>query len=219
MGKKSKAGSVAKSPSRKKIWSTKEVLASPFAPTMPAPITGTAPALTAMLKRNFASPPLQREPRRSKKLPPDASPAAANGAPRKPAGLIIGINEVTKGLEQDKLALVVLARDVLPSIVVSHIPVLCFTQKAKLVLVPGDGSAIGAAFGMRRMLAFAIAKTTVGATGEFPVANRIFDGAVKFAVEIDYPWLAAAKGKGPLPTLPASKMQPHTAIKKQLEKP
>ncbi len=127
----------------------------------------------------------------------------------------MGVNQVTKELERETLALVVLARDVMPSILVAHIPVLCFTQCAKLVVVPGDGADIGEAFGIRRMLAFAVTKSVELKKEDFPVAADILQNVCSYAVPLEYPWLAAAKGKGPVPSFPEPKMQPHKSILQQ----
>ncbi|MDE1859992.1 MAG: 50S ribosomal protein L7Ae [Candidatus Micrarchaeota archaeon] len=57
-----------------------------------------------------------------------------------------GINEVTKSIERNMAALVILAEDVTPEEVVMHIPTLCEQKKIPFVYVPTKvevGNAVG----------------------------------------------------------------------------
>lgn len=213
MGKKSSTAKsdITKGGTKKKIWGTKQVLASPFAPQMPSPIPGTSDAVQSALKKVFPLPPLRREPRPNKNKQ-NAASKEMTGI-RKPPGFVLGVNEVTKGLERDELHLVVLARDVAPSVLVTHVPILCFLKCVKLIVMPGEGVEIGQLFGVRRVLAFGIPKKVARQRTEYPLATSVLSDTTGYAVRLDYPWLIAARGEGPTPKLPQPLMKPHVSIK------
>lgn len=211
---------------KKKAWGTKQVLASPFAPTFPSPNPSTRNAVLEILLETFPVPFAQRvpKPRPTRPSKPDGTGEASlptdvaldkdiPGAEvtkkcKKPSGLLCGINEVTKALENDHVDIVVVSRDVVPSILVSHLPVLCYLKSAKLVVMPGNGAEMGEILGTRRLLTFAIKRDARDAPEEHSLMKRLAEKLAPFATKLDYPWLAAAKG-GPVPPLPEPMVIPH----------
>lgn len=101
----------------------------------------------------------------------------------------------------------VVARDVVPSMLVAHVPVLCFMTGAQLVVLPGDGSEVGAVFGVRRVLAFAIARQK-DPEQEQDAVDRMLTGLTPLAVKLEFPWLEAGRGKK-VPPFPPVTMVPH----------
>lgn len=198
----------AQAKQKKKAWGSKQVLASPFAPVMPAATPSSREAVLRVLLEVIPTPFAKREARPSRKSltaqPVSGSVTAApvkQAPPRKsckkPAGLLAGLNEVTRGLERGEVSLVVVARDVTPALLVAHIPVLCFVCGAALVVMPGDGTDVGEVLGTRRVLALGVRKMGEGEMGHGEdVAGRLLEGLNPLATRLDYPWLAAAKRKG-----------------------
>lgn len=186
ISKGSKKVAQASKASTKKAWSSRKVLASPYAPSMPSAIPDALPKILKILLTLFPSPFIQRTPRPSRKSSSTLSPQKSSG---KPAHLRIGLNETTKLLELHKADMVVLARDATPAILVSHIPALCFLAGAKLVLIPGDGGDVGKLFGVRRVLAFAIEKGDGRG-----VVEEIVKGLESLVVEVKMDWLEMARG-------------------------
>jgi len=68
--------------------------------------------------------------------------------------IVLGINGVTKSLEKNKLALVVVCKQIEPPRVLAHLPVLC-ALKGNIPLCPlGDSShTLGQYFGLKSVLA------------------------------------------------------------------
>lgn len=68
--------------------------------------------------------------------------------------LVLGINEVTKLMEQGKLRLAVVARDVEPDILINHLPTLSFTKKIPLCSLSDSSVILGNLFGLKSIIAF-----------------------------------------------------------------
>lgn len=184
-----------------KLWGTKQVLSSPFAAQMPSSLPGSLDCVILSLKRLFPKPPLARSPNR-----------------KKPEGLVIGLNQVTKCLERDELRLVVVARDVMP-VLVSHIPILCYLKETKLVVVSNSGVEIGLLFGSNRALAFGILKEKdkMGIRVKHNM-QKLSDEISNYAVHLSYPWLLPQakrnKDGDNIPKLQEMVMKPHVSIRK-----
>lgn len=71
-------------------------------------------------------------------------------------GVVTGINAVTRALEQGKLRLVVVCRDVQPPTLVQHLPVLCTRSDALLVPLSQGSTFLAPLLGMKRVAAFGI---------------------------------------------------------------
>lgn len=218
MTKTPKKKTPKKKSSGKKVWGTKHVLASPFAAALPKPIDGALEGVVKALEREFPKPPLEREPRPNKQSTDNQTESTRKTNRVKPQGLVLGLNEVTKKLERNELALAVVARDVLP-VLISHIPVLCFLKNVKLVFVQNIGTELAVVFGSRTVIAFGLTKDAVerGSGDISSAASRLYNSVEKFAVKIRYPWLSAARGAGPVPQLPEPEMKPHPSIRKEEE--
>lgn len=208
--------SPGKGKTKKKVWGSKQVLASPFAPVMPAAAPSTREAVLRVLLSAIPTPFVQREPRPSRKsLPAKEANPVGTPAPKKsckkPARLLVGVNEVTRALERGEVEIVVVARDVTPALLVQHVPILCFLSGAKLVVMPGDGTDVGLVLGTRRVLVMGVKQRTEGEDEkESGAAQKILEGLKPLAAELDYPWLAAAKRKkGKPPALPDPLCIPH----------
>lgn len=244
-------------------WGVKQVLATPFAPTLPPIITptscsgatvegkietsgtgflsGTANAIEALrLACAQLAHTAAHRARTDAEVPPskevnkggdicgegtcvvghEASPASseikAKGRPdskseqtkprvgrfqkdrfhRKPYGLLVGINEVTRALERRVVSVVALARDTGSSILISHIPALCAASRAHLVAVADDGSKLGAAIGLRSALVVAILRGVDANTSEAivekalpPPLKDLADLWIRLSSPLNFPWL------------------------------
>ncbi len=196
----------------KKIWGTKQVLSSKFSVQMPSPQPGSLEGVMNALKIAFPTSPLRRISRPNKKSTKYQEPSKPEEKSKKPPGFVLGINQVTKGLERDELSIIVAARDVL-QVLVEHLPVLCFLKNTRMVPVSGTGSELAHILGTHTCLAFGIQKSAQS-DKSMQVVQTLHDEIVQFAVNLDYPWLAASRGAGPVPACPKPEMKPHTSIKK-----
>lgn len=225
---------------KKKLWGAKDVLHSPFALTFPPALAGSADAICAILRAAFPTPPLRRPrvPRPAADAAPPAadasqpeaveneagsgsessgsSVAAARAAPPKivrPPGLLVGMNEVTKGLERRRVAVVVAARDVTPPVLIAHLPGLCYMRDAALVPFSGNGDDVAAALGVKKLLAFALVLPEFVSEGpEREAVEKLVVAVGPHTVKLDFPWLAVAKEKAAPPGLP----EPHFAPRNKL---
>lgn len=223
---------------QKKVWGSKQVLASPFAPIFPAPNPGTRDKVIEVLVTAFPKPFARRisRPARKKRVVgdievsdrtkqsdnSDAEMREEEKIPKgsvkrlrqKPEGLVCGVNEVTRALEKDKLELVVVCRDIVPSIMISHIPGLCFINSAKLVVLPGNGTDIGTILGTKRLIGFGIRRRGKddGDDSRNEVVRSLLNGLSPLATPLDYPWLKASRG-GEVPAFPEPQMIPHRSKK------
>ena len=204
---------------QQKVWGSKQVLASPFAPTIPPAHHHTRESVHKVLLDIFPKPFALRNPRPSRNAmevdsenenPP--SPPKNNAKQRKrlckkPPGILCGVNEVTRALEKKKLSLVLLSRDVSPQIMILHIPPLCYTTATKLVIMPGDGTDIGNILGTGKLLALGI-RTVVDTedkqnpeVADESIASKLLEMLSPLQTKLDYPWLASACGAS-LPSFP-----------------
>lgn len=187
----------------KKAWGAKQVLASPYTATMPSPAPASMERTIQLLKEAFPKP-LQRPgptpPRHTPQKKGDRKAWTQDGgAPDeattfdRPAGFLLGINQVTKGLERKTVGIVVIHRDVNPDILVAHVPGLCYVAGAKLVVLPGDGARVAQALGVRRSLGFAIMKE-----GEMPLLSdklkALAMGLSQLCCQLDFGWLGRGDG-------------------------
>lgn len=129
--------------------------------------------------------------------------------------MLCGINEVTRALEKNRVEVVIVSRDVTPAFLVTHIPILCFLTSAKLVVLPGDGTELGHLLGTKRLLAFGLLRKTSDHSKDTELADLLIERLVPHSTPLEYPWLAAIKGKK-VPTLPDPVMIPHKTKKEIL---
>lgn len=128
---------------------------------------------------------------------------ASSSSTGRPAGMFFGMNEVTKGLEKDKVSLVVFARDVSPPILFAHLPVLCYMRDAALVVCSGSGKDFAKLLGVKRMLAFAIARPSSIPEGPSrDLIEKLYADLLPHVATMDFPWLATARGKSVPPHFP-----------------
>lgn len=131
----------------------------------------------------------------------------------RPSGLLVGMNEVTKGLEQSRVALVVAARDVTPPVLIAHLPGLCFMRDARLLPFSGNGDDVAAALGVKKLLAFALTKPDEVPEGPArALVERLVAELGPHDAKLDFPWLAVAKDMAAPPPLP----EPHFAPRSKL---
>jgi hypothetical protein len=147
--------------------------------------------------------------------PPAAAELAGAGgeakasAPRRPAGMLFGMNEVTRGLERGIVRLVVAARDVSPPVLIAHLPALCYMKDAELVPFSGGGGDVASIFGVKRLMAFALVNPADVPEGrDRELVRQLADGLRPHASDLDFPWLAAARGKAAPPGLPEPRLAP-----------
>jgi ribosomal protein L7Ae-like RNA K-turn-binding protein len=98
-------------------------------------------ALSSMLKD--MPPRLQRK-RRNMAEPPSPIPESLK---QKFGELIIGLNSVTRALEKDELRLVVSTRDLSPSRVIQHLPVLCTLRSVPICPISMTSQALAELLG------------------------------------------------------------------------
>lgn len=139
----------------------------------------------------------------------DKETAKTSVSTKRPAGILVGMNEVTKGLEKGNVVLVVAARDSSPPILISHLPALCYMQSAALVSASGNGDDIAAALGVKKLLAFGILRPEKVEEGALRLRTQTLMETLRpHATPLDFPWLAVAKGDRQVPPeLP----EPHLA--------
>lgn len=139
----------------------------------------------------------------------DGGNGKSSPSSKRPVGMLVGMNEVTRGLEKGKVALVVAARDSSPPILTAHLPALCYMQDAALVSASGNGDDIATALGVKKLLAFAILRPEK--VEECTLKQRtqtLIDSLQPHATALNFPWLAVAKGgRDAPPQLP----EPHLA--------
>lgn len=198
---------------RKKKFTEKQVLASPFAPVFPTPMPKSSEVTLSALKTAFNQPFAHRPARPSRRTQCDSSTtshglgdSSAEKAQEKtttescakPSGLLVGVNEVTRALEKNDVGIAVVCRDVTPRILVAHLPALCFVKGAKMVAHPGDGSDLGAILGTKRALAFAVRRTLPDEklSSSLTILSEQLNTV---ACVLDFPWLAP---RGKVPPLP-----------------
>lgn len=70
--------------------------------------------------------------------------------------LVIGLNEVTKLLERDGLRLVVVARQMEPSRIIQHLPILCTLKKVPILAAPVNNTELAQFFRLQSTVCFAI---------------------------------------------------------------
>ncbi|KAI0566557.1 Ribosomal protein L7A/L8 [Gracilaria domingensis] len=216
-----------KGPSRKiqkkKIWGSKQVLSSPFAFTFPSANAGTKDAVLQIFAKQFPEPFARRESRPSRRArnherirnEQEVGRKAEQRMSKKPLRILCGINEVTRALEKKKVELVIVSRDVTPSFLITHIPVLCFLNSATLVVLSGDGTELGHILGTRRLLALCILKEISGNSEKSQSVDFLVEKLKPYSVVLDYPWLAAIRGET-TPRLPDPSMVPHKTKKELL---
>jgi len=71
-----------------------------------------------------------------------------------PPSMCFGINEVTRGLEREKLRLVIVCKDVQPLILIQHLPVLAKIKGVPLCPLSNSTAHFAKLFGMRSIVAF-----------------------------------------------------------------
>ncbi|CAN8077140.1 unnamed protein product [Agarophyton chilense] len=207
---------------QKKVWGSKQVLSSPFALTFPNAKSGVKEAVLSIFAQHFPEPFARRESRSLRKAPthvmhPEGvSPNQEMGEQdrktkeirKKPKRVICGLNEVTRALEKKTMELVIVSRDVTPSFLITHIPILCYVNSANLVVLSGDGTELGHILGTRRLLALGILKK-VSVDSESTQSEDVLLGKLEpYRSTLEYPWLAAIRGEK-TPNLPDPSMVPH----------
>mmetsp|Transcript_2819 Transcript_2819/g.5226 ORF Transcript_2819/g.5226 Transcript_2819/m.5226 type:complete len:221 (-) Transcript_2819:2018-2680(-) len=118
---------------------------------------------------------------------PRSSTISRKSRQTKLVGMIFGLNEVTRALEQGKVDVVVAARDVKPAVMTHHVPVLCYLRCAELVVVSGGGWALAQVFGLKRLIALGF---QVECPGTLKSAKHELR---KLAGTLHFPWLAGAR--------------------------
>jgi len=104
-----------------------------------------------------------RRPRRRKHDDSAASTSASSAATELPSCIRIGINAVTRALERNELAAVIVCRDEQRQIATRHLPLLCATMGAHLVPIaapPSSGCCtiqLGRLLGLRACSAMGLA--------------------------------------------------------------
>jgi len=103
-------------------------------------------------------------------------------------GFYLGINEVTKAMEENKAKLVVACKDVAP-VIIQHLPVLAFLQKVPFCAIQTTNQTtpirLGEIFGLKRVIAFA-----VSADGEAK-CQELIQFVKKNAATLSIPWLTS----------------------------
>lgn len=102
--------------------------------------------------------------------------------------MAVGLNAVTKALEDKQLEVVVVCKDVEPARLVQHIPVQAFLTGVPLVPLSGDLSLrLGAIFGIRTVMAIGFKRGTEHPHGDLVAFLK------SQAVPLNIPWLLPCK--------------------------
>lgn len=229
LSKKKKRAMQVNLNSKKKQWGSKKVLASGFPPPFPSPTPGTEEKVFEILLDLFKKEMevvrrLKEEKKSRSARDTDEKMIDANSdKPRpkwKPPRMIFGTNEVTRALENDLVEVVVVCKQPVPPILSSHLPTLCFSKNAKLVVLPGNGTKFGALCGTKRLLVFGVlrkpksksadteSKVAGKPTGKCP-ADILIERLKPFAAKLDYKWLKSGDKPADLLKFPEPKMIPH----------
>lgn len=196
------------------------MLASSIAPVFPSANPETREKVLEIMHEMFPHPFIHRQSRASKKQlekgtngeDKDIVPKPSS---KKPKRVLCGINEVTRALERREVALIIVCRDVNPALLVAHLPVLCFSANAKLVVMPGDGTDLGTVIGSHRLLVFGIAKEKAEMTDDVSVgegdlfADKLIARLTPLAVKLEFPWLSANANPDAVPPFPKPLTVPH----------
>lgn len=205
----------------KKVWGAKRVLASSIVPVFPSADPENREKVLEIMYEMFPHPFIHRQSRPSKKelekkgtntKDKEITPKQSS---KKPKRILCGINEVTRALERREVALVIVCRDVNPALLVAHLPVLCFSTNTKLVVMPGDGTDLGAVIGSHRLLVFGIAKDKGEMTDDVVVgegnlfADKLIERLTPLAAKLEFPWLSANSNPDSVPPFPKPLTVPH----------
>lgn len=198
IAKTSRKGKGTKTGGRK-AWGSKQVLGSPYVTVLPPGTDATDALVSKLIGDHLGNNLLRREarPKRGEEKQVDGSQkrAASNDSDRKkqgkkPKGLLIGVNEVTRGLEGGDVRVVVVSRDVSPDVLVAHIPALCCVAQSRLITVCGQGDLLGAALGSKRVLAIGVRVKCEGNIVDDRV-YRLGEELWKVGKMVELPWLKA----------------------------
>jgi ribonuclease P/MRP protein subunit RPP38 len=132
-----------------------------------------------------------------------ASKRAKKDASTKPSlmkGLAVGLNQVTRALERDEAAIVILCRSLKPQLLSQHIPVLCHQKGVPLCAIYDLSSKLGDTLGCRRLSAFAIRRPSTLATSQddgtstpSPDYSAVIEQLRPIIPVLHIPWLEEAR--------------------------
>lgn len=127
-------------------------------------------------------------PRPTKKHPlPASKEPKARDTTLKYSEIVIGLNAVTRALEKDQLRLVVSTRDLSPSRVIQHLPVLCALRKVPICPISMTSQALAKLMGsseLRTVICFGFKRTN-----DASVWDKIVSLVVSKSPSIDVPWV------------------------------
>ncbi|XP_035693923.1 ribonuclease P protein subunit p38-like [Branchiostoma floridae] len=106
--------------------------------------------------------------------------------------LVLGINEVTKALEKDRLRLVLVCRSVKPALMTQHLVLLSAVRRVPALCLSGLSETVAPILNFRTVAAMGFKKTS-------PKDDKTFDPLVEFVTSrtppIKIPWLKLPGGK------------------------
>jgi len=127
--------------------------------------------------------------------------------PSPSASLALGLNAVTRNLEKNNLAVVILSKKIQPSVLVQHIPVLCYQFNVPLCPIDEDSASLGKLVGLKKLIA-------LGFKNDAIEHKQAVQKLIKFAIPLDIPWLPR-KDTSALPTTTTSSTTTTTIVEMQ----
>jgi len=94
--------------------------------------------------------------KRTKRTVVVAEEAVAVAKPRANHALVIGLNAVTRSLEQDRLCAVLVAKEACPPILTRHLPALAHVRDVPLCVLPGLGGLVQDTLGLPARVAIGV---------------------------------------------------------------
>ena len=103
-------------------------------------------------------------------------------------GLAIGLNQVTRALDQKRATLVFYCRSLKPAILVQHLPILCHQQHVPLAGIYELSSKMRSVLGCKTVAAFAFVKKEDGCQYQ-----TLVDRLLPLVPPLSLPWLETAQ--------------------------
>ncbi|XP_078614726.1 ribonuclease P protein subunit p38-like [Branchiostoma floridae x Branchiostoma japonicum] len=181
----------------------KNLLDSPYQRTWPTLEKGVTPEILNKLKSDLGdlSAYLRKETSKGKRKrarttedagKPTRSVEEQELARQLKSQLVLGINEVTKALEKDRLRLVLVCRSVKPALMTQHLVLLSAVRRVPALCLSGLSETVAPILNFRTVAAMGFKKTS-------PEDDKTFDPLVEFVTSrtppIKIPWLKVPGGK------------------------
>ena len=123
---------------------------------------------------------------------------------RRPAGVVAGINEVTKALEKDTLSLVLVCRSVRPALLTEHLLLLANRTRTKVCALYDFGPLLGRLVGIQNTAAVGFKRVDTTTEPSAGSGSRGAEHVRKFVdsirpkcIDVVVPWSPSGRISGP----------------------